>query len=359
MRVGIDGRALQGKLTGVGQYAKNLLVRLPAHLPDAEFFIYTSRTLEHFQEEGFQIREEPQALLRKLPAVGWLKTAAAAQVKRDRLDVFWGPVSFLPALTVPSLVTVHDLNYRLVPETMTRTHQLAHDLWFVKDVQRATRVVTNSQGTLNRLQQVTGRVADGVIQPSASQLQVHAGDLQRVREKHGLQTPYLLAVATWEPRKNLELLIQTFLHMKDQGLLPEHQLVLVGGRGWKDERLAQRVEQGRQHLRPLGYVPDEDLPALYALSDVFVFPSRYEGFGMPVLEARHCGTRVVTTDIPELREAGGEHAVYIEPTVLGLQNGILQALQMPRPAPVSQVVRWETGAQQLAMLLTQCAGQKG
>lgn len=358
LRVGIDGRALQGKLTGVGQYVKNLLLRLPAHLPEAEFFIYTSRTLEHFQEPGFHIREEQNPLLRKLPAVGWLKLAAAPHIQRDRLDVFWGPVSFLPPLKVPSLVMVHDLNYRLVPETMTRTHQLAHDLWFVQDVKRATRVFTNSMGTRDRLQHVTGRKADAVIHPAADQLKFQPSDLERVRTKYQLNTPYLLAVATWEPRKNLELLIQTHLQMKTEGLLPEHQLVLVGGRGWKDERLAALVEEAKNQLRPLGYVPDEDLPALYAASELFVFPSRYEGFGMPVLEARHCGTRVVTSDIPELREAGGADAIYVEPQPQALQQGILQALQRPRPAPSTDLDTWDQGAQTLADLLRQCAAQK-
>jgi glycosyltransferase involved in cell wall biosynthesis len=82
-----------------------------------------------------------------------------------------------------------------------------------------------------------------------------------------------------------------------------------------------------------GYVPDEMMPILYAGADALVFPSLYEGFGMPVLEARACGARVVTTDLPELREAGDEYVIYVEPTLEGVKTGILQAIGSPKPPP--------------------------
>jgi glycosyltransferase involved in cell wall biosynthesis len=150
-----------------------------------------------------------------------------------------------------------------------------------------------------------------------------------------LSRPYILSVATREPRKNLSLLIRTFVGMKKEGLITSHELVLAGDRGWKDEEIREAVDEVGRSVHDIGYVAEDELPALYSGSDVFVFPSKYEGFGMPVLEARACGTRVVTTDSPELREAGGQNAVYITPTEESLRRGILQALATPRPQPLA------------------------
>ena len=98
--------------------------------------------------------------------------------------------------------------------------------------------------------------------------------------------------------------------------------------------MKQRIGKARAHgLVLAGYVPDELMPFLYAGADALVFPSLYEGFGMPVLEARACGARVVTTDIPELREAGDEYVIYVQPTLEGVKAGILRAIDSPNPPP--------------------------
>jgi glycosyltransferase involved in cell wall biosynthesis len=172
-------------------------------------------------------------------------------------------------------------------------------------------------------------------------------------EIYGISQPYLLNIAVWEPRKNLELLVRTFINMKKNGWLPKHKLVLIGKKGWKSNRTVSLVSDSiGEHIIAPGYVPDQHLPALYVGADAFIFPSLYEGFGMPVLEARACGTRIVATDIPELREAGGKDPVYVEPTEEGIREGILEALKKAKPDPTQLIRRtWEQGGMTLAKAL--------
>jgi glycosyltransferase involved in cell wall biosynthesis len=166
-----------------------------------------------------------------------------------------------------------------------------------------------------------------------------------------VKRPYLLSVATPEPRKNLDIVLRAYIDLKKSGRLSDHRLVLAGPTGWKNRVLEQRLEEARAHdLVLAGYVSDEWMPALYAGADALIFPSLYEGFGMPVLEARTCGARVVTTDIPELREAGDEHVVYVQPTLEGVKEGILRALGSPQPPPAASRT-WREAACILARAL--------
>lgn len=362
MKIGIDGRALQGSRTGVGRYVFELCRELDKVLPNAKFFVYSSVPLEMpVLSKRWILRLDQSPLAKYMKSVLWLKYRCGLLCKKDNLDVFWGAATFLPQLprALRTVITVYDLNFKIVPETMSITHRWAFRLFFKKDVARADVVTAISNGSSERLFKLFGRAADAIVYPAIDASFSPQSEIlvQEVLLQHALSQPYLLAVATWEPRKNLELLIHTFLDMKEQGLLGEHKLVLVGGRGWKDRRLAALLS-GNDSVIPLGYVPDEQLAPLYSGAEVFVFPSIYEGFGMPVLEARACGTKVVTSDIPELREAGGGDAIYVDPTAEGIRQGILVGLSQGKPSGIikRRLPSWEIGARNLAAVLAGTAG---
>jgi glycosyltransferase involved in cell wall biosynthesis len=356
VKVGIDGRTLQGARTGVGRYVYELCKGLDATLPDALFYVYSQSAVKLPEVSDRWIpRIDP--LGHRVKNVVWLKLRCGALSRQDDLDVFWGTATLFPLLSkrVRTVATVYDLNHKIVPETMQITTLWAYRMFFSGDVYRADKVVAISQGTSDRLKQFVGRPADLVVRPAVDEsfAPASAERVEHVRRKYGIARPYLLAVATLEPRKNLELLVDVFTGMKITGeLAPDIDLVLVGGKGWKDSRVARKLQAGQSlGIRALGYVPDEDLPPLYTDSEAFVFPSRYEGFGIPVLEARACGARVLTSDIPELREAGGSDAIYCEPTPEGLRRGLKSVLTTPRPQPAGVRTGWREAAEKFASVL--------
>lgn len=139
------------------------------------------------------------------------------------------------------------------------------------------------------------------------------GQLARLREKYGLPEQFILFVGNTNPRKNLEQTIQAFDLFKEQTNLP-HQLVIAGGQGWKfDREKALEKITHREQVRFIGFVPDEDMPALYSAASLFLFPTLYEGFGIPLLEAQACGVPVVTSNCTSLPEVAGDGAVPADP----------------------------------------------
>ena len=354
MNIGIDGRALQGARTGIGRYVYELCIRLDKILPEAIFFVYSPTHIDlPIVSDRWILRVDNSKWAESLKPVLWLKLMCGRICRNDNLDFFWGSATFLPRLnsSVKTVVTVYDLNYKLAPETMGFAHKWAFKLFFKHDIALANVVVSISKGTSKRLLNFIGRAADRVIYPAVNSSFYPQPEylIESVLKKHKLSQPYLLAVATWEPRKNLEKLILTFLNMKEQGVLPKHNLLLVGGRGWNDQHLSQLLN-GQDSVISLGYINDGHLPAIYSGADIFIFPSIYEGFGMPVAEAISCGTVTVTSDTPELREAGGDEGIYITPDSTGIRDGILIGLSRIKKTKsrIPPMPTWEYEARKLA-----------
>jgi glycosyltransferase involved in cell wall biosynthesis len=361
LRIGMDGDALRAPLSGVGHYILNLARELDGLLPEASFIAYSRLPAAAvvLPSRRWQLRTEPVPAFRRLPSFVWLKTRCRSQCLRDRINVFWAGRSLHPKLgpAARTVCTVHDVNYLVAPETMQFQSLWSSRLFFRSDILSADAVLTNSSGTAERIRTMIGAKVAGVVRPSVTS-RFHLGDpageieIPEKLSSLGIKRPYLLSVATAEPRKNLGVVLRAFIDLKRSGALTSHQLVLAGPTGWKNQELKKKLDETRAYgLVLAGYVPDELLPALYATSEALVFPSLYEGFGMPVLEARTCGARVVTTDIPELREAGDEHVIYVQPTVEGVKTGITKAVSSPKP-PLMGHRTWKEEAQILANALS-------
>jgi glycosyltransferase involved in cell wall biosynthesis len=362
LRIGMDGDALRTPLSGVGHYVFNLAKELDALLPEASFVAYSRLPASAvvLPSPRWQLRSEPVVAFRRLPSFVWLKTRCRAMCKSDGVNVFWAGRTLHPRLNggVRTVCTVHDLNHLVVPETMQLQSWCSSRLFFRGDILTAHCVLTNSYGTAERIRSMIGAEVSDVVLPGVTPhfhppQSTAEVDISETLSRLGVKQPYLLSVATAEPRKNLDVVLRAYIDLKRGGDLNKHRLVLAGPTGWKNRALKQRLDEARAYgLVLAGYVPDELMPALYAAADALVFPSLYEGFGMPVLEARTCGARVITTDIPELREAGDEHVIYVQPTLDGVKAGIMRAVGMPKPPPAFRRT-WKEAARVLARALSE------
>lgn len=324
----VDARSLELKWAGIAWYINGIVKHLLQTYPELRIELFTQKPLPNSVLAGHPNLGnvfETSPLFRRLKPILWLKIRGSLLTRRASATCFWGAAGLLPwGLKIPSAVTVHDLNHRLVPETMSRGVRLAYGAFLERDARAADLVFTNSEGTARRLREATGVVAAGVIHP---EMRASLLDAIPVRPS-GLRSeaPFFLCAATAEPRKNMALSIEAFLTARERGLVGEASLVLVGDTGWKNDALRIHLAQaGGKVACHLGYVTNEELAWLYRNCQAFLFPSAYEGFGMPVQEARCLGARIVCTDIPEIREAGDDHCIYVQPDLENLVSGLAKA----------------------------------
>jgi len=360
LRIGIDARLMGENLTGIGHYVTELSRELDQLLPAAQFFLYAPWPVATpVESPRWHARIDPWgAAFERFRASwatkhAWLLLRAGALCARDQINVFWAThAPLIPGLPrgVRLVATVHDLGHRTVPHAMRRAMVYGHRL-LERRLSRADVLLVNSEGTARKLSELAGYEAAAVVRPAVSQHFRRKPDfeVQPVLRSYRIRRPYLLTIASGKPHKNIDMLIRVFLAMKKDGLLEDYTLVLGGNDGDRlVAKVAQAMGQELTDVTALGYVPDRDLPSLYGGAEVFVLPSLNEGFGMPVLEARACQTKIVATDTPEIREAGGDRAIYIQANAEGIRRGILAALEAERPNGPDDLWTWRSSAQVLA-----------
>lgn len=237
---------------------------------------------------------------------------------------------------LPLVVTVHDLLPLRLPHLFTRQTRM-HTRLYIPFVRRATRVITPSAYTRAEVIELLRLPEDRVVtipEGCAERFRPCEADRETLRREFGIDGPYVLSVGTLEPRKNLATVLRVFRRVS--AAVPDAELVIVGGRGWRNSDFEMELGRGHaaQQLRLTGFVPDERLVALYAGAACFLYPSLGEGFGLPPLEAMACGVPVVMSDRPALGEVGGDAALLASPfdvemlaahVVDVMQNGDLAA----------------------------------
>ncbi len=327
MRVGLDGKILTLRAGGTGRYAISLtramLAEAAARRPDLEFVVFTGPQTSRAVMEEFRGRCEECFLGAKSSVIRSL-TLVPAALRRLRVDVFHGMDHVGIPLVGRSgkyVVTVHDVIPLILPETFTPRHRLVVRLALARVRRKADLVVVPSHAVKRDVVRRVGvHEARVVVTPEGCEPRFRPvrseAALREVAVRYGLPPRYVLAVGTLEPRKNLTTLLQVFARLRrDGGVDPELHLVLAGARGWLDEPIFRTVRSlGLENaVRFPGFIDDDDLPAVYSGAALFAFPSLYEGFGLPLLEAMACGVPVVTSNISSMPEVAGDAAVLVDP----------------------------------------------
>jgi radical SAM superfamily enzyme YgiQ (UPF0313 family)/glycosyltransferase involved in cell wall biosynthesis len=325
MRIAFDGTVLRPGRTGVGYYTEHLLHHLAQVASNDELIVVSNRAIDTTSPLPPRVRVATPA--RGMPRMVWMQTMAVTALREVEADVVHFTNGMVPLLSpVPTVVTIHDMSLRLYPRYHPARRVLLNRPLVDLAARRADAIITVSESAKRDIVSYYGldprrvHVVYEAAAPSFKRVE-DAAELERVRRRYGLDERVILYVGTIEPRKNLPKLIDAFATRRRSGELP-HQLVCVGPYGWLSRGLEDRV--ARSHVAHAinftGYVPFEDLPALYTLAEMFVYPSMYEGFGLPVVEAMACGAPVVTGRTAALAEVGGgaiEQVDEIEPGVLG------------------------------------------
>jgi glycosyltransferase involved in cell wall biosynthesis len=317
--VAVDLRALVPEATGIGVYTRSLLGVLAAPGPPGGGFRYLGlsqrpvRGAEELAAAGVALETQPAPL-----GVVWQQTRLPARLAAGDVDLFWSPLATLPwRCPVPAVVTVHDLTAILFPEAHTARVRWSILPFLARSLATARRVVAISEATAADLAFHFPETRDKTrVVPNGLDPRFRPGTPEMIAAtRAGLGAPggYLLAVGTLEPRKNLGTLLSAWEMLR--GAHPETPpLVLAGGAGWETKAFRRRLAALAPHgLVHLGRVDDDRLLALYQAATVFAYPSLYEGFGLPVLEAMASGVPVVTSDLSSLPEVAGDAALLVDP----------------------------------------------
>ena len=336
MRIGIDGIPLATPKTGIGHYTFELARSLARLIPGDECQLVAPVPIDLDEEnDGKEMPANLRPVYAPVNALRrrWWTIGLPLYVRRNNLSLFHGTNYNLPLWQrCPTVVTIHDLSLLLHSDTH-QEHLVRRARMRLPTMTRiATRIITDSESVKREISAHLGvepaKVTAVPLAPRrafrpADELQARAA-----RRRLGVEDDFILFVGTVEPRKNLITLVRAFDELlRTTDLRP--QLVIAGPKGWLTEGLFANSEWATRtdHILFTGYVPDEDLRALYSSCHVSVYPSVYEGFGLPPLEAMACGAPVITSRIPVIMETVGTNARLIDPSdVRELTSALVELL---------------------------------
>lgn len=323
MRIALNARILQAPRTGIGHYVAELVGAL-AQESDVELSLFHgwgwSSQLPQATMPGYS-RLTP--LLRQIPgayqARRWLEQKRFDQRRAQMIDLYHEPSLWPLSFEGPTVITLHDLTHLHYPETQPPARLREIERRLADGVQRARLILTDSQFIADEARQHFGLPADRfVVAPLGVAARFHpreAAAIDTVLKAHGVEArEYLLCVGTLEPRKNLTLALHAHA-LLPEALRQRYPLLIVGMAGWQREQFSAQLHTALAsgHVCLLGYLPDEHVAQLLAGARALIFPSLYEGFGLPVLEAMASGTPVIVTRRSAMPEVAGAAGNYIEP----------------------------------------------
>ncbi len=323
--VGLNGAALLSPLTGIGQYTKNLAENLIASGEVDLNIFYIARWSKEVRTEPFPSLGPIKAFIKKFVPHPYLVSRALqgwkfhSGAQHRHVSVYHEP-NFLPLrFAGPTVVSIHDLSWIRYPETHPKERVAIMNRILPLALERVQHVITDSDFIRREVIEEFGVPADRVTTTLLAPRSMFKPRDEATRagtlSKHNLQQrSYFLVVGTLEPRKNVETAVRAHAGLPE-AIRRRFPLVLVGMRGWLTSRLEGELKAPveRGEVRPLGFVTDDQLADLYSGATALVYPSLYEGFGLPPLEAMACGTPVIISNVSSLPEVAGDAAVMHDP----------------------------------------------
>jgi glycosyltransferase involved in cell wall biosynthesis len=317
MIVGFDATTLTGRISGVGYYTARLMESLANGAGEGvvrRLVVFSNRPVRIEESDRVQVYRRRRFAVRSV----WMQLVLPTILRDVRPDLVHFTNYLAPlAAGVPYLVSFHDMSLTLLPQYHTLKKRVLTSSLIPSVARGARMILTPSESTRRDVVRLLGvdagrvRVIPYAASPSFRPV---AQSPEGLEARHGIRPPYFLYVGTLEPRKNLARALRAFASVA--GALPGCRFVIVGQRGWRYAEVLREAAHpalvGRVDF--LGYVPEERLPALYAHALALVYPSLYEGFGLPVVEAMACGTPVLTSRSSSLAEIGEGAALLADPT---------------------------------------------
>ncbi len=323
MHIGIDAHAIGAKQGGNETYIRNLIRSLAEVDGSNRYTLYLAEpeAAAVWQEEfAKEYRNFSIVLLPKPTPIVRVPLYLAYELRRRPVDVLHVQYTAPPFCPAPVVATIHDLAFEHLPETFTRRGSFQLKLTVRRTAQRAARIATVSEYSRQDLLKTYNLAPEKVvvtyngIEPHFKAEPASPEEGPEIRRRFGIDRDFILAVGSLQPRKNLVRLIRAYAQMRKENENFRHQLVIVGRKLWLSDEIFDEVKRQpwASDVILTGYVSDEDLPALYRTASVFVYPSIFEGFGLPPIEAMACGTPVVTSNNSCLPEVTGDAAVLID-----------------------------------------------
>lgn len=329
MKIAIDVReAIKKEIAGKGHYTLELVKALLKVDKKNQYFLYSNNDfdLSLFITQG--LGNIKKVIIRAPRFLKMLKEAR--DFSSSKIDLFLATTGYqIPYLAkVPSIIIVHDLVAWRYPKALPFTTRFSERFFLPRVVKKAIKIIAISQSTKNDLINFLKIPAEKieVIYPGSHFSQVTSVKrINGIKKKYHLPRDFLLFVGTLEPRKNISELLEAYAKLPSF-LKKKYHLVIVGKRGWFWKKILSKVSKLKlkKNISFTGFVPEKELPVIYQLSSLFVYPSFYEGFGLPILEAQKIGVPVITSKTSSMPEVTGDSAILIDP---GNPTEITQAIE--------------------------------
>ncbi|KAA3617965.1 MAG: glycosyltransferase family 1 protein [Calditrichaeota bacterium] len=360
MNIAIDARCLEGNKTGVGRYLGNIIQNFPNSEKDTNLQLYCTVDFSLTADVNLQ-----KKIVKGHPLL-WKQFLVPLHQLIDKPDVFFVPSYSTPIFNpIPTVVTIHDLIFTKFPEWTDRKQRWRFKNIVTRSAKYASKIIAVSESTrkdIINLTDVKSEKVEVVYEGIDSKFEVLSKSRAiKLIKNLDIQSDFILYVGSMHPRRNLHRLLHAFKGILHKGM-NNYKLMLCGLNLYTKSDVNNWIDELglKDYVRILGYVTEEELLGLYNMATVFVYPSLYEGFGLPILESMACGTPVLTSNVSAIPEVAADAALLVDPySIDELSSGLQSLLKseklrkefIERGHARKQLFSWENTAKQTSEIL--------